>query len=557
MTTACRTSRASRIGTTVRTKRRSRSCRTTDAPIVKGSRWIGSGLLAAALVSLAGPFDIPLFNTPKAPDAKGQARLVFAPSPFGVAVTADGRASYDVQITASGLPEPSSLGGYSAYVAWAVTTDLKQWNRLGTVSNGESTVGHAELNKFLLVITAESIADTEGARRSNGVARHVAERVAAIVPVASAVPRNSAVRRPVERWLATALLVVIHASFASAQTPPKPAPKPNTMPGMPGMGSMPGMKTDSSKAKRAPARSAAPRTTRWRWTCRCRVPMPKGMPMIPGLVGLTPPVATFLPGERVDVKRLPAAKPSQVARLKDGDTLDLTAMLVRRTIKGHAFAMYGFNGQVPGPLIRVPQNATITVRFHNRIDLPSTVHWHGVRLDNRFDGVPGLTQDSVNVGGDYAYTVHFPDAGIYWYHPHVREDIQQAMGLFGNLRVDSPDRDYYSPVNREETLLLDDILVNGDTLIPFGKDAPDYALMGRVGNVLLVNGEQQYAWLSCVLLLPSSPKSRPWATRVPLDRDELSPWTPRGSKVPTMSQYDAATNLIRSRSRSTTRRVAT
>ena len=214
--------------------------------------------------------------------------------------------------------------------------------------------------------------------------------------------------------------------------------------------------------------------------------------MIPGLVGLVPPVTGFLPGAGADLAKLPAAKPSRVARLEDGDTLDLTAMLVRRTVKGHVFAMYGFNGQVPGPLIRVPQNATITVRFHNRIDLSSTVHWHGVRLDNRFDGVPGLTQDSVAPGGDYTYTVHFPDAGIYWYHPHVREDIEQAMGLFGNLRVDSPDRDYYSPVNREETLLLDDLLVNGDTLIPFGKEAPDYALMGRVGNVLLVNGEPRY-----------------------------------------------------------------
>ncbi len=115
------------------------------------------GLLAAALAAAAaGPFDIPLFNTPTAPGAKGQARLVFAPSPFGVAVTADGRASYDVQIEASGLPDPSTLGAYSAYVAWAVTTDLKQWNRLGVVSNGSSTVGHAELNKFLLVISAES-----------------------------------------------------------------------------------------------------------------------------------------------------------------------------------------------------------------------------------------------------------------------------------------------------------------------------------------------------------------------------------------------------------------
>ena len=85
--------------------------------------------------------------------------------------------------------------------------------------------------------------------------------------------------------------------------------------------------------------------------------------------------------------------------------------------------------------------------------------------------------------------MHFPDAGIYWYHPHVREDIEQAMGLFGNMLVDSPDADYYSPVNSEQTLMLDDLLVNGDTLIPFGKEAPDFALMGRVGNVLLVNGE--------------------------------------------------------------------
>jgi FtsP/CotA-like multicopper oxidase with cupredoxin domain len=168
-------------------------------------------------------------------------------------------------------------------------------------------------------------------------------------------------------------------------------------------------------------------------------------------------------------------------------------MLVRRTINGRSFAMYGFNGQVPGPLIRVSQNATITVRFHNRIDLSSTVHWHGVRLDNAFDGVPGVTQDSVLPGADFVYRVHFPDAGLYWYHPHVREDIEQAMGLFGNLRVDSPDPGYYSPVNREETLVLDDLLVNGDTLIPFGKEAPDFALMGRVGNVMLVNNDPRYA----------------------------------------------------------------
>jgi FtsP/CotA-like multicopper oxidase with cupredoxin domain len=189
---------------------------------------------------------------------------------------------------------------------------------------------------------------------------------------------------------------------------------------------------------------------------------------------------------------VPAVKPTETVRLETGDTLDLTAGIVRRTIRGHPFVMYAFNGMVPGPLIRVAQQATITVRFHNRIDLPSTVHWHGLRHDNRFDGVAGLTQQEVAPGADFTYTVHFPDAGVYWYHPHVREDIEQAMGLFGNMIVDSPEPDYYSPVNRELSLVLNDILVNADSLIPFGKESPTYALMGRVGNVLTVNGEPNY-----------------------------------------------------------------
>ena len=240
---------------------------------------------------------------------------------------------------------------------------------------------------------------------------------------------------------------------------------------MSGMDHMPGMKHDSAGMP---------------------IPMPKGMPMIPGLVGLVPPGGTFLPAAGVDLDKLPAAKPTQVVHVKDGDTLDLTAMLVRRTIRGLDFAMYGFNGEVPGPLIRVPQNATIIVRFHNRIDLPSAVHWHGVRLDNRSDGAVGVTQEAVAPGGSFVYRVHFPDAGVYWYHPHEREDVEQAMGLFGNVIVDSPIADYYGAANSEHALMLDDLLINGDTLVPFGREGPDFALMGRVGNVLLVNGEPNY-----------------------------------------------------------------
>ena len=115
-------------------------------------------LAAGALLAAppAGPYDITLPATAKAPSAQGQARLVFAASPFGIAVTADGRARYDIQVTASNLPVASSLGSYSSYVAWEVSTDLSTWRRLGVVSNGKSTVGQAELNKFLFVITAEA-----------------------------------------------------------------------------------------------------------------------------------------------------------------------------------------------------------------------------------------------------------------------------------------------------------------------------------------------------------------------------------------------------------------
>jgi len=222
------------------------------------------------------------------------------------------------------------------------------------------------------------------------------------------------------------------------------------------------------------------------------IPMPRGMVMMPGLVGLTPPVTRFVPGAGHDLSSLPAAKPMTPVSLQAGDTLDLTATMVRRTIHGHSFVGYGFNGEVPGPVLRIPQGATIAVRFHNNIDLPSSIHWHGIRLDNRFDGVPGLTQRTLAPGDTLTYLVHAPDAGIFWYHPHEREDIQQALGLAGGILVESRDSAYYAPVNQEQVLVLSDLLINGDTLIPYGKETPDFALMGRVGNVLLVNGVPDY-----------------------------------------------------------------
>jgi FtsP/CotA-like multicopper oxidase with cupredoxin domain len=221
-------------------------------------------------------------------------------------------------------------------------------------------------------------------------------------------------------------------------------------------------------------------------------PMQAGMNMRLGLANERPSVQPWLPGEGVDPSTLPEAEPNHTIRMSDGDTLDLTAGLVRRTLRGKTVIMYAFNNQYPGPLIRVKRGTTIVVRFHNHLDLPSTVHWHGLRIENRYDGVPGVTQKPVPPGGDFVYHVHFQDAGVYWYHPHVRGDIEISAGLYGNEIVDSPIYGFDNPVNREQQLMLSDLLFDKHGLFPYGKTIADFAIMGRFGNLFLVNGEPDF-----------------------------------------------------------------
>ncbi len=138
-------------------------------------------------------------------------------------------------------------------------------------------------------------------------------------------------------------------------------------------------------------------------------PLRRPMPMmLPSLMGAVPPVTPFLPGVDLDPATIPDAVFFEIVEMAGGDTLHLEAGFVRRRIGARTFTMYGFNGQYPGPLIRVPQGAEIVVLFTNAIDLPTTVHWHGVRLDNRYDGVPGVTQDPVEPGESFVYRVRSP-----------------------------------------------------------------------------------------------------------------------------------------------------
>ena len=201
---------------------------------------------------------------------------------------------------------------------------------------------------------------------------------------------------------------------------------------------------------------------------------------------------SFLPAQDKDVSQLPEVKPSAIMEVRDGETITLNPELVRASMGGKAFAMYAYNGEFPGPTLKVKQGSTFTVNVTNNTDVPTTIHWHGIRIENKFDGTAGLTQEAIEPGGSFTYTVKVPDEGMFWYHPHVREDLQQDMGLYANLWVTPKDTAAYSPVDSEQVLMLDDMLLENGLPVPYGEKEADHALMGRFGNTMLVNGKTDY-----------------------------------------------------------------
>lgn len=190
---------------------------------------------------------------------------------------------------------------------------------------------------------------------------------------------------------------------------------------------------------------------------------------------------------------LSQAKPSETVFLNDGDTYQLTTSFVQKRIGNDTAKMLAYNGSVPGPVIRVKEGSKVTVNLVNRMDIATTLHPHGIRLANAFDGVPDVTQKAVQPGESFAYELRFPDPGVYWYHPHFRQDYTQDFGLYGAFVVEPKDAAYWSDVNREEVLMVDDVLMENGGIVPYSATKVDHALMGRFGNAMLVNGETDYA----------------------------------------------------------------
>jgi FtsP/CotA-like multicopper oxidase with cupredoxin domain len=373
-----------------------------------------------------------LVAAPGITGVSGRVELAHIAGPFTISVTADGRLRLQPILFAAGLPAPRSLGPYRAFVAWAAPLSMSPLIRLGEVHNGATRLPALDLEKFVILITAEPS------------------------------PR---VAHPSDR-------MVLRGQSPSTRLFP-----PDLMEFS--IGSVPttGMSMDHGGQETTADSGAA------RWTM---VPMPPRLTMLPAEMALRPAERPYLPAGSAS-----PARPREVVRLDRGDTLRLDAGLVERRIGSRTFTAFAFNGQYPGPLIEVSRGAEVTVVFVNHLPQPTSVHWHGIRLDNANDGTPGLTQPAVAPGDTFTYRLRFPDAGIYWYHPHVREDVQQELGLYGNILVRSPAGDY-SPANREEVLMLDDLLINDGGPVPLGAESPTHALMGRFGNTLLVNGEPNY-----------------------------------------------------------------
>jgi FtsP/CotA-like multicopper oxidase with cupredoxin domain len=182
--------------------------------------------------------------------------------------------------------------------------------------------------------------------------------------------------------------------------------------------------------------------------------------------------------------------------------INLTAEVAQVEISpGRRVEAWTYNGGIPGPLIRLKVGDRLIVHFTNRLPSSTTVHWHGLRVPIQMDGVPGASQPPVTTGGTFTYDFVVPDAGLYWYHPHVMSAAQVGFGLYGAFLVDDPAEAFSVPLERVLVLSDIDITEKGTLEDPATGGSTGMAF-GREGNVLLINGRIIRA-SRCRRVLPS------------------------------------------------------
>lgn len=146
---------------------------------------------------------------------------------------------------------------------------------------------------------------------------------------------------------------------------------------------------------------------------------------------------------------------------------------------------YG-DAEIP-PVLRMRRGEAFALRLDNRLDEPTTIHWHGLRIDNKMDGVPFLTQPYVYGGDGFDYAFTPPDAGTFWYHPHCNTLEQMGRGLAGLIVVEDP----ADPVFDAEIVLnLRDWRLGGDGQFIAQFKPRDAARAGTFGTVRTTNWRQ-------------------------------------------------------------------
>jgi FtsP/CotA-like multicopper oxidase with cupredoxin domain len=195
---------------------------------------------------------------------------------------------------------------------------------------------------------------------------------------------------------------------------------------------------------------------------------------IPSVIELPPWEGTFETAMAPDLDPLDGV----VEVMLEAEAAEVEIAAGRRT------RMWTYNGLLPGPRIEAHVGDMVRVRFKNSLPEPTTIHWHGLRISNAMDGVP-VVQTPIAPGAAFTYEFVVPDAGTFWYHPHVRSDEQVERGLYGSIVVRGPNE---PATTSDRVVVLDDVLVDPQSWQLAPLDPMMQAMVGRQGNVILVNG---------------------------------------------------------------------
>ncbi|MCI0574467.1 MAG: multicopper oxidase family protein [Myxococcaceae bacterium] len=206
------------------------------------------------------------------------------------------------------------------------------------------------------------------------------------------------------------------------------------------------------------------------------------------LVALVFVVGCSSPGEGAAARPLPElARPAD----QNPDPQVLEVQLEARMaeveyLSGKRTEVWSYDGTVPGPLLEARVGDELVVHFRNNLPEATTIHWHGLRVPAAMDGTEAM-QSPIAPGGTFEYRFRLEDAGLFWFHPHVRSDIQVERGLYGVILVRGDDA--LPVLGRERILVLDDVQVDAEGRLADPEDIGSMeAMTGRQGNVLLANG---------------------------------------------------------------------